>query len=140
MVTRAEFAEKLLRKLHAPVTMRNQWALVSWMTAEGGTAHYNPLNTTQKMPGSWDYNWVPVQNYPDLETGLEATVKTLNYGADRGLYGYHAIRHNLRRNAWARRTLGAVERSAWGTGGLALRVLPYAKRNFESYANRPVGH
>lgn len=139
MVTRGQFAEQLLPLLDAPVTQRNLWALVSWMQAEGGNARFNPLNTTKKMPGSTDYNWVGVQNYTSLQQGLEATAETLNYGADRDLYGYKPIRRRLRRTAFARDILRAVEESQWGTGGLALRCLRFVKRNYQAYSAKPIG-
>lgn len=137
-MTREVFAKAVLRELGAPVTKRNLWALVSWMQAEGGSASWNPLNTTQEMPGATTYNWVGVKNYKSFDQGVEATVKTLNYGADRNLYGYKPIRHRLRKNAWAFWTLRAVEDSIWGTGGLALRCLPSVKKHWNYYRNLEV--
>lgn len=139
MTTRLAFAQALLAEIGAPDTERNRWALVSWMQAEGSAARFNPLATTQDYPGATDFNSVHVKNYVSLADGVAATAKTLNYGADRDLYGYRPIRRRLRENAWARNTLKAVEESAWGTGGLALRCLRTVKRNFDSYANRPIG-
>ncbi len=139
MVTREDFARRLLDAIDAPVTQRNLWALVSWMQAEGSTATFNPLATTQEMPGATNFNSVGVKNYKSLEQGVEATAKTLNYGADRGIYGYKPIRRRLRRNAWADWTLRAVEDSIWGTGGLALRCLPGVKRHWNQYRNLPIG-
>lgn len=137
-MTRESFALSLLLEIEAPGTQRNLWALVSWMQAEGGSAAYNPLNTTLLMPGSTNYNSVGVQNYTSFRQGIEATAYTLNYGADRGLYGYKPIRRRLRRSAWAKWTLTAVERSVWGTGGLALRCLPMVKRNWDYFRNLPI--
>lgn len=139
MITREDFARRLLPAIGAPVTQRNLWALVSWMQAEGSTAKFNPLATTQEMPGAKNFNSVGVKNYTSLEQGVEATAKTLNYGADRDLYGYKPIRRRLRRNAWAYWTLRAVEASIWGTGGLAVRCLPSVKRHWNEYRNLPIG-
>jgi len=138
-VTREEFARRLLDEIDAPVTQRNLWALVSWMQAEGSVAKFNPLATTQEMPGATNFNSVGVKHYKTLEQGVEATAKTLNYGADRGLYGYKPIRRRLRRNAWAYWTLRAVEGSIWGTGGLALRCLRGTKNHWDNYRNLPIG-
>lgn len=135
-MTRRDFAKALLRHLGAPITLRNMWVLISWMQAEGGAAKNNPLNTTEEWPGATVYNWVGVKNYPKFGDGVQATARTLNYGADRGLYGYGAIRHGLRHNAYALDTLEAVERSMWGTGGLAVRCLPGVKRSFASFADK----
>lgn len=137
-MTREDFARALLREIEAKPTHRNLWALVSWMQAEGGTASYNPLNTTLEMPGSTDYNSVGVQNYKSFGQGVEATAKTLDYGADRNLYGYKPIRKRLRGGSWASLTLRAVERSIWGTGGLALKCLPMVKRNWDHFRNLPI--
>jgi hypothetical protein len=98
--------------------------MMAWMQAEGDAGRFNPLNTTHSMPGATNFNSVGVKNYASFEDGVTATAETLNYGARRGLYGYHGIRHCLHTNAPARRTLAAVERSEWGTGGLALLCLP----------------
>jgi hypothetical protein len=138
--TREDFARAVLEGINAPDSKRNLWALVSWMQAEGGSAKFNPLNTTQEMTGATDYNGVGVKNYVSFEQGVAATVKTLNYGADRGLYGYKPIRRRLRKKVWAYWTLRAVEESIWGTGGLALRCLPSVKRHWDYYRDLPVAH
>jgi hypothetical protein len=49
----------------------------SWRQHEGGSAAWNPLNTTKSKTGSLPYNNVNVQNYPDRQTGLDATIQTL---------------------------------------------------------------
>lgn len=139
MITRERFAREVLRELGAPASQRNLWALVAWMQAEGSTAKFNPLATTQAMPGATDFNSVGVKNYTSLQQGVEATAKTLNYGADRGLYGYKPIRRRLRKSRWAYWTLRAVEDSVWGTGGLALRCLRGVKRYWEQHRNAPIG-
>lgn len=138
MITREQFAQHLLAEIGAKPTKRNLWALVSWMQAEGGAASFNPLNTTLEAPGATDYNWVGVKNYKDFNQGVQATAKTLNYGASKGLYGYQPIRKRLRGNSWASLTLRAVERSTWGTGGLALKCLPGVKRHWDFYRKLPI--
>ena len=130
---RNDWAHEFLNRLSSPHTDKNAYALISWMQAEGGNALWNPLNTTQPMPGAWDYNWVHVKNYPDFETGMDATVKTILQTAD--WLGYGPIRDRLRKSARPRRTLRAVEQSVWGTGGLALDVLPYVQRDYRQYSS-----
>lgn len=137
-VTREDFARRLLEAVDAPVTKRNLWALVSWMQAEGSEARFNPLATTQDWEDATNFNSVGVKHYASLEDGVAATAKTLNYGADRDLYGYKPIRRRLRRNVWAYWTLRAVEISQWGTGGLALRCLSMVKRNWDHFRNLPI--
>jgi hypothetical protein len=145
MVTRGDFARGLLHRLDYPETIHNLNALVSWMTAEGGPsldgsfnppqARFNPLNTTKTMFGSTDFNSVHVQNYQDLNQGLDATVATLQ---EHG-HEYGPIRRHLRNNSLADKTLRAVEASEWGTGGLAREVLPGVQKHFDSYADKPIG-
>ncbi len=134
--TREDFARALLPKVGARTTKRNLVALVAWQRAEGIAGKFNPLNTTQDMEGATDFNSVGVKNYRSFLQGVEASAKTLNYGADRGLYGYRVIRKRLRGNSFAWLTLRAVERSAWGTGGLAAEVRQDVLRNWD--ANRRV--
>lgn len=138
-VTRRDFARAFLKEIEAPITKHNMRALISWMQAEGSAARFNPLATTQDWPNSTSFNSVGVRNYRTLADGVEATAKTLDYGADHDKYGYRPIRKRLRNNAWAYWTLRAVETSLWGTGGLALRCLPWVKKSFESYADQPIG-
>lgn len=137
-MTREDWSRAFLAGIGAPATSRNLYALGAWIQAEGGTASYNPLNSTKVVPDSTKYNWANVQNYPTYWVGVQANVDTLNYGADHGQYHYREIRRRLRANAWPRRTLHAVERSEWGTGGLALACLKWIKRDWKLYRNLPI--
>lgn len=123
--TRGEFARAFLPKVGASTSDNNMLVLMAWMQAEGDAGRYNPLNTTQHMPGSTRFNFADVQNYltfGGLTGGVRATAKTLNFGARTGQHGYKPIRHALAVNAKPSIALAAIEASAWGTGGLALRV------------------
>jgi hypothetical protein len=51
--------------------------LQAWAQCEGGTARYNPLNTTFHLPGATRYNSVGVQNYEDHMQGLAGTLATI---------------------------------------------------------------
>ena len=134
-VTRHRYALEALEALDAPVTRRNLWALGAWMQAEGGSAKFNPMNTTQDMAGATDYNWVGVKNYRDLDDGVRAFVKTLNYTG----HGYEGIKRGLRQNRWASKTLLALLRSDWGTGALALACLPFVKVDYHRYSRKHIG-
>lgn len=59
----------------------------AWARAEGGTARWNPLNTTLQLPGSWVYNSVGVRNYAYATQGVAATGATLANGLYDGLLG-----------------------------------------------------
>lgn len=135
VVTRGAWAKRLCGAYELPFTDHRRFAIVAWETAEGTSAKFNPLATTKKMPGSSRFNQVGVQNYPSLQTGIKATQQTL---AEHG-FGYESILAAIKANAAAKEILEAVAASAWGTGWLALQVLPYVKEHYENYASRPIG-
>lgn len=137
-MTREQWATQFLKGVGAEASKRNLRAVISWIQAEGGTATWNPLNTTKDAAGASDYNWVGVKNYPSAAVGLTATVSTLLYGANKNLYGYKEILTSLKESKPARNTLAAVEASMWGTGGLALQVLPYVKKDYNRYAKERI--
>ena len=83
-VTQLTWAKALLVAMRFPVTADNIAAITAWEMAEGGhwynTAYYNPLNTTQSMPGATVFNSVGVKAYTSWKQGLEATMITLKNG------------------------------------------------------------
>lgn len=110
----AQFAVALLRQGQWPVSGNNVCALMAWEAAEGGhfvngASRFNPMNTTQSMPGDSIFNSVGVRNYPDWQTGLDATVQTLALGF------YDAIRAALTSGEDASSVLSAISASPWGT-------------------------
>ena len=111
------FYQAVLRGIGAPWNGATQRFVYAWRQAEGGSARYNPFNTTQRMTGSVAYNRVGVQSYPDAATGVAATVKTLLNGRYAGLVS--ALRAGASVSAMA----DALAASPWGTGGLAKKVL-----------------
>jgi cell wall-associated NlpC family hydrolase len=82
----------------------------AWIRAEGTAAAYNPLATSQPMPGSSDFNSHHVQNFVSVEQGLEATVITLHSN----FAGYADIAEGIRTNDVERAFAGLVS-SPWGT-------------------------
>ena len=54
--------------------------VVSWQGCENTQARFNPLATTEEMPGATDFNSVHVKNYQSYEDGLHATARTLANG------------------------------------------------------------
>lgn len=135
-MTREQFAKRLLNAFGLKVTQRRLNALIAWESAEGTKAKFNPLATTKVEPGATDYNTTHVKNYPNLDTGVRATHDTL---AEHHGQGYEPIVKGLIDNEPAHDILMAVARSSWGTGALALSVLPYVKEDYELYANKPIG-
>jgi hypothetical protein len=114
---RTQWATDLLNRLGLPVTSENVKAMTAWAQAEGTKAGYNPLATTQSMPGASSFNSVGVKNYASYADGLEATAKTLTNGH------YTNILAALRAGTSAVAVGRAVADSPWGTGQGVLRVL-----------------
>lgn len=135
-ITRGAFAKRLCNSFGLKVSLNRKLAIVSWETAEGTPARFNPLATTKAMPGDSHYNTTGVRNYPTLKIGVEATRSTLS--EHRG-QNYEPIVAALKANAEPEVILRAVAASAWGTGWLALQVLPWARENFAAYAAKPIG-
>ena len=71
--------ERLLALVGAPRTTENLRFLHAWGVAEGGTAQWNPVNTTYALSygESWAYNGSSVQNYWRPTGGIAATALTL---------------------------------------------------------------
>ena len=116
-VSDEDFYKEILRGIEAPESRNNMLYLFAWRQAEGGNAAFNPFNTTQRADGATNYNKVGVKNYTSAEQGIKATIKTLLNGR------YGDIISSLRRSADPMETADALERSPWGTGGLAKKVI-----------------
>lgn len=76
-VTFPHWDDRLLEAMGLAPTPARRLFLQAWAACEGGTAHYNPLNTTLKVAGSTTYNSAGVQNFPDELAGIAATLLTL---------------------------------------------------------------
>jgi hypothetical protein len=114
---RTQWATDLLNRLGMPVTSENVKALAAWAQAEGTNAGFNPLATTQAMPGASSFNSVGIKNYASYADGIQATVQTLTNGR------YANILAALRAGNSAIAVGQAVANSPWGTGQGVLRVL-----------------
>ena len=80
MSTFAGWEAAVLAAIGAPQTPNNVAFLDSWANLEGGTAAYNPLNTTLPAAGSSAYNGVGVQSYTSPQQGVASTAQTLLNG------------------------------------------------------------
>ena len=111
--TPLSWAKAIVQKLGMPVTGPNVAAVTAWEMAEGGhwhnSAHYNPLNTTQSMPGATSMNSVGVKAYSSWAQGFAATLKTMHNGY------YEGILAALRQGDDAQAVADAVATSPWGT-------------------------
>ncbi len=112
-MTWAGWANQLLGALGAPATPARLRFLAAWQKCEGGTAAFNPLNTTMPLLGASDYNGAHVKNYRDELQGLAATLLTLRLDYYHGLV--QALRApNLTAVQIAQK--GALGLDTWGTG------------------------
>lgn len=112
---------RLCSLINVPATPETIKLLWAWQRAEGGTAKYNPLNTTFSLPGDSNYNSVGVKNYPNGCYGIAATGLTLRNGY------YHGIVRDMKRGDLTAKEIvlrNMEEFRTWGTGGwLILKVL-----------------
>lgn len=126
--TYEQWRSGVLGGIQAPTTAQNEALLDGWAEAE--TSPYplmrwnNPLNCTEKMPGSRDSGAQPgaddVQVYATVNDGISATVQTLLNGR------YPAIVAGLRGSeppAWYQ-SHAAAEFATWGTGAGFLAHVP----------------
>jgi hypothetical protein len=108
-----DFAVALLKTLGDPVTAPNTQAIVAWCQREGGAwhspSHFNPLNTSLKMPGSHAIIGDGVLSYTSWSEGLTATVATLNSPS------YRRILAALSAGTSVQAVESAVAASPWGT-------------------------
>ena len=118
-VTQLTWARAFLKSLNMDLTVDNVAAIVAWEMAEGGhwynTAHYNPLNTSQPMPGARTFNSHGVKIYNSWSQGLRASVITIR----NGFYGN--ILAALRAGNDGQAVAAAVAASPWGTGPFTVR-------------------
>lgn len=119
-----EFYKAVLTSIGANVTPEKLKFLKAWRQGEGGRAKNNPFNTTKTMAvdGVSNYNSAGVKNYPDRQTGLDATVKTLN------LPYYKELVAKLKDdNITAEDLANTDDLQTWGTGSLVAKVLAGGK-------------
>lgn len=117
--TVSAWALGLMRRMDIPTTGSKGYAtwavLCVWALKEGGhfknSAKFNPLNTSQPMPGSSKINSHNVQSYTSWDQGYEATIKTLNNGR------YTNMVEDLR-NGNSAKFVKDLAASPWGTGSI----------------------
>jgi hypothetical protein len=128
MITYTEWAFYLALRAGKSVinyTNDNMHFLIAWAMKESGgenvpvahKAHFNAFNTTQRWPGSTDFNDVPVQNYQTFDNGLDATLATLHNGL------YNPLLASLHLGTWANLSAYCLAHSEWGTGSVAAELL-----------------
>lgn len=111
-----QFYKDLAAQLHVPYNKNFVRFAQAWQRAEGGTASYNPFNTTQPASGASNYNSVGVKNYTSEVEGVRATAQTLENGH------YDAILAALRAGTKKPEHVATlVGQSPWGTSGNLIR-------------------
>lgn len=109
-----DFANAFLNAIPEPDTSQNVEAVIAWEDEEGGnwknTAKFNPMNTTQPEPGSYDINGpYNVQAYTSWTEGVTANKTTI-------LNGYYGnILAALNSGNTAYRVATAIDSSTWGS-------------------------
>jgi hypothetical protein len=111
--TPRSWARTFLAAIPEPRTPCNLAAVLAWEAAEGGHWHNaaarNPLDTTQREPGSWAVNSVGVQAFPTWQEGLQANVTVIRNG------WYGPVLAALAAGNNAQAVANAVSASRWGT-------------------------
>jgi len=135
------WAKLFLSRLGAPACADNVATVIAWETQESTSAAYNPLATTHAADGAGAFNSVGVRNYVSLDQGLQASVDTLQLGADS--YGYGSIIAALTACAPAATSAAAINASAWCSGctngGYLVALLPVVQASLDAYGQRLIG-
>lgn len=108
------WAQGVLAGIGAPVNDTNLSTLWNWSHAESGSdvmRWLNPLNTTQNAAGATSQNSVGVKSYPDLATGIAATVETLLNGRYGQIVGN--LQQSVPQSQWGN---ACTDLGVWGTG------------------------
>lgn len=119
MYTREQWARAMLAETgnHTPDISIVEF-IVGWTVFETASgvipARYNLLNTTQREPGSTDFNTVGVQNFTSFQQGTKTNAKVLANGYYPLLW--RAISQNLAPFFVHINQLAENELSTWGTG------------------------
>jgi hypothetical protein len=136
VTTPLDFARALLGALNLPLSSNNVAAVVAWEAAEGGhyanAAHFNPLNTTLREPGSTSIGGpAGVQAYISWAAGLEATAATLKASA------YAPIRAALAQSSPVVLTLKAIDSTPWGTHFTPAQLTYFSSPAVQAYGRTP---
>jgi len=135
VTTPLDFAYMLTNFLSLDPTPNRLHALVAWEAFEGGhwanQARYNPLNTTRSVEGSHPWSGkIPIQVFPDWQSGVKATALTIAQGNMIG------IARALVRDDSPTQILYAVKNSPWGTTAI---VPENWQALYDSYAQKQDG-
>lgn len=107
---RAIWANQFLQGIDAPITASNLDTVITWIHNENGHS-FNPINTTWgKSHDEWPViNGHGVKAYPDWNTGLRASVATIQESQ------YSEMLEALRRGTTPQEFEGLLIPTPWGT-------------------------
>jgi hypothetical protein len=121
-LTYAGWQKRLLGGLGIAPSAERLIFLSAWSRAEGGSARWNPLNTTYDVVGAIDYNSAHVKHYLDAAQGTAATILTIR------LPYYRALLAALGTDGMTARDIvrgGSAGLDTWGTGARSVaKLLP----------------
>jgi len=134
----------LLAELQVPGSSQNARALVAQAQAEGGNAHWNPLNTTVKYGACWPYNTFGdgfhVWNYANRLDGIKATAQTFRQTNFSHLLS-QLQRGDSATRFWEVLVTPPPGKAKWGTTPPGLSIadwLASVDRHWYDYALRPI--
>jgi hypothetical protein len=124
------FDERVLVGINARVNDENKKLFQAWRRVEGGTAKWNPLNSTlwvQNFTDLPDYNDIKVRNYTYESAGVAATILTFASRNSDGAQRYGGIKADLQAGTKTARQIvldRAGQFRTWGTDvDLLLQVI-----------------
>ena len=106
--------------------------MLIWRQVESGQAAWNPLNTSLKTQESLIYNTDNVQNYPNQNIGIKATIDTLKEPRYTNIVS--SIK-NIKTDNNIKPAMQAVQNSRWGTTFPSLNYLDYKNITNFIYSN-----
>jgi hypothetical protein len=131
-----QWAGLFMTTMHLSSCHSNMVAMVAWQLSEFTQAAWNPLATTETMPGSTTFNYAGVQNFASIDQGLQATQLTLENGLT--AHGYGAIVSSLRNCADPMTTADAINASDWcggcAGGAYVIDNIARVEANYSLYA------
>jgi hypothetical protein len=113
------FWESVFSLCRAPLTTNLIVIFTTWQHYEGGSARFNPLNTTRPANGSTPYNSAGVQQYASEASGASATALTLLNGRYPSIVA--AMRADTPMDSWSIAPI-PDEVDTWGTHGFATHL------------------
>lgn len=130
------FYAAVLQAIAAPATPNTLRLCRTWQGYEGGSAAWNPWNTTQWAVGATVYNSAGVKNYPDETTGIHATAATLTNDYYPSIVA--AFRDDLPAEQWGLIPAILNEIDLWGTHGFAAYLAQIAQQPPKPHKGEPM--